>query len=72
MGFLLADAINGFPVPYYPLALQEAHNNAALVDFDYNILQTYIYKAVRNILEEDGNLLDIYNLIDTDPSSERY
>lgn len=33
LGLMLADAVVGFPVPCYPLCLQRAHENAALVDF---------------------------------------
>ena len=72
MGFLLADAINGFPVPYYPLALQEAHKNAALVDFDFDIIQDYIYEAFRDILGNKQDILDILELMDLDPASKRY
>ena len=39
LGALLADATEGFPVPYYPLCLQKAHENAALVDFDFDVIQ---------------------------------
>ena len=40
LGSMLADAVNGFPVPCYPLCLQKAHDHAALVDFDFDILRT--------------------------------
>jgi hypothetical protein len=41
---MLADAIGGFPVPFYPQCLQKAHENAALVDFDFDILQDSIVR----------------------------
>ena len=72
IGAMLADAIEGFPVPYYPRSLQKAHTNAALVDFDYDILQSYIYEGIRNNLGEDGEILDIFKLRDVDPSLARY
>jgi len=36
---MLNDARDGFPVPFYPQSLQRAHENAALVDFDMEILE---------------------------------
>lgn len=72
IGYLLADANNGFPVPYYPMSLQTAHNYAALVDFDYDILQGSIYTGIRNLLEEKADVLDRFQLMDSDPASKRY
>lgn len=72
LGSLLADTINGFPVPHYPRCLQKAHENAALVDFDFDILQDFIYEGVRACLEGDATILDVFQLQDTDPSQRRY
>ena len=69
---MLADAINGFPVPYYPICLQKAHENAALVDFDFDILQDRIYGAIRDILGEESQVLDVFRLQDADPAQKRY
>jgi hypothetical protein len=71
LGYLLADAINGFPVPLYPRCLQKAHENAALVDFDFDILQDEIFDAVRGALD-DASVLDIFRLQDSDPARLRY
>lgn len=72
LGSMLADAINGFPVPYYPRCLQKAHENAALVDFDYDILQDFIYNGVRTCLGDDAAALDAFHLQDADPAQRRY
>jgi len=72
LGSMLADAVNGFPVPHYPRCLQKAHENAALVDFDFDILQDYIYEGVRSSLGTDAGALDAFQLQDADPSQRRY
>jgi len=72
LGSMLADAINGFPVPCYPQCLQRAHENAALVDFDFDILQDVIYEGVRNSLGAQATTLDAFQLQDSDPSQVRY
>lgn len=71
-GAMLSDAVNGFPVPNYPLCLQKAHENAALVDFDFDILQDAIYDAVRATLGPQTGVLDAFRLQDPDPSRSRY
>lgn len=72
LGSMLADAINGFPVPHYPRCLQKAHENAALVDFDFDILQDFIYEGVRISLGSDAGTLDAFQLQDADPAQRRY
>src|SRR5438067_13077009 len=39
LSHLLADALDGFPVPFYPRCLQRAHENAALVDCHFAVIQ---------------------------------
>ena len=72
LGYLLADTINGFPVPHYPLCLQKAHENAALIGFDLDILQDSIHEAIRQNLGADASVLDSFALQDIDPSNNRY
>lgn len=72
LGSMLADAINGFPVPHYPRCLQKAHENAALVDFDFDILQDFIYEGVRASLGGHAGTLDAFQLQDADPAQRRY
>jgi hypothetical protein len=72
IGCLLSDAINGFPTPFYPQCLQKAHENAALVGFDFDILQDEIIEGIRNILGDEAKNLDEYRLQIQDPSQNRY
>jgi hypothetical protein len=71
-GHMLADALEGFPVPFYPRCLQKAHENAALVDFDLDILQAGVFDAIRESLGRDSHVLDVFRLTDSDPSALRY
>lgn len=72
VGYMLADALNGFPIPYYPMCLQKAHENAALVDFDFDILQEQVFEGIREILEGEAQVLDVFRLRDADPAGKRY
>lgn len=72
IGYLLADAINGFPIPFYPRSLQKAHENAALVDFDFSVLQDQIFEGIRDVLGEEAPKLDSFRLQDNDPAAKRY
>ena len=72
LGSMLADTVNGFPVPYYPSCLQKAHENAALVDFDFDILQDLIFEGVRTNLKHEASTLDVFQLQDSDPAQRRY
>lgn len=72
LGSLLADAINGFPIPYYPLSLQRAHENAALVEFDMEILQDLIFDGIRRSLGDAAVTLDVFRLQDDNPAQWRY
>ena len=72
LGYLLADALDGFPIPFYPLSLQKAHNNAALVDFDMDIVQNQILHAIREVLGNKSSQLDSFLLIEQNPAGARY
>lgn len=72
LGYMLADAISGFPIPLYPMCLQKAHDNAALVDLDFDIFQDQIIDAIRQLLGDEAPNLDVFRLQDQDPSQLRY
>lgn len=72
LGYMLADATNGFPVPFYPQCLQKAHEHAALVDFDFDVMQDSILAGIRTLLGADGRLMDIMRLQGADPAQRRY
>lgn len=72
LGAMYADAVNGFPVPFYPRCLQQAHAHAALVDFDADIIQDYIFDGIRTMLAEDAPALDMFRLQELDPARRRY
>src|SRR5262249_5306966 len=71
-GYLLEDAKDGFPVPLYPQCLQRAHENAALVDFDMELLEDQISDALRSNLGDKKWVIDELELQDSDPASRRY
>jgi hypothetical protein len=71
-GYMLEDAKNGFPVPFYPRCLQMAHEHAQIIGFDEDILQEEIIKAIRsNIPEEKRIALDELRF-HTDLAKRRY
>jgi hypothetical protein len=71
-GYLLADSQDGFPIPMYPQCLQKAHENAALVDFDFDVLQDEIVGGIRLLLGSNAETLDVLRLQATDLSERRY
>ncbi|MFC4562823.1 hypothetical protein ACFO4E_13230 [Nocardiopsis mangrovi] len=73
-GTLLYDAQSGFPVPYYPLCLQEADQHAHVADFDLEILQDSLVEAVREQVPPDRrHLFDAFNkLYVSDVAARRY
>ena len=72
LGALLADATQGFPVPFYPLCLQKAHENAALVDFDFDVIQDLVFDGIRSKLGGEAHAMDEFQLQVADPAGRRY
>ena len=72
LGYLLADAQVGFPVLHYPASLQRAHENAALIGFDFDLLQEQIFAALEKSLGEEAKALHLFRLQSADPSRKRY
>ena len=72
LGYLLNDAIHGFPIPWYPMSLQKAHENSALVDFDMTIIQDEIMNSIRAALGEKSERFDHFLLTDSDLAQRRY
>ncbi|MHB1467826.1 MAG: hypothetical protein ACYCU0_12425 [Solirubrobacteraceae bacterium] len=69
---LLADAQNGFPIPFYPLSPQNADEHAQIVDFDREVLSDYLIDAVRRRMPEGGQAAVDAMLLSSDPTSWRY
>lgn len=62
-GYLYMDTLDGFPIPHYPACLQKALEHAQIVDFDLDLLQDQVVKAVKNILPSDKkDIIDHQNL----------
>lgn len=72
LGFMLNDALGGFPIPFYPRCLQTAHDAAALVGFDQDILQRSIEESLRQALRAKGPVIDKLALQEADVAQKRY
>jgi hypothetical protein len=71
-GYLVKDAQDGFPIPLFPRSLQKAHDAAAIVGFDMDILQDVIVNGVRGVLGANAPILDEFMLDPGDVSQLRY
>src|ERR1700686_544698 len=70
-GYLQADALVGFPVPWYPRCLQRAHEHAQLVDFDVELLQAAVLAGTRALVEEERRVLIESLALASDVASRR-
>lgn len=71
-GYLLADAVDGFPVPLYPKCLQKAHEYAQIAGFDYALLQDVISRGIRDLVPPQRH--DAFDSMQfkTDVAARRY
>ena len=66
LGYMLADALVGFPMPFFPMSLQRAHEHASIGGFDTEILQQHVSDAVRATLGDRAGLVDELELLELD------
>lgn len=71
-GCLLADARNGFPVPFYPKCLQQADHFAQVTDFDRDVLEDAMFRAVCAQVGSDGQQAVEEFRLNVDAASRRY
>lgn len=63
-GYLLGDAQVGFPIPFYPLCLQRAHEQARLGGLDAELLQDLVLQTIREqILPDRPEALVTFRLL---------
>jgi hypothetical protein len=71
-GYLQADAAAGFPVPFYPLSLQQADAHSRVGDLDVEIIEDSLVEAVRELVGRDrAHVVDALRLT-TDVAARRY
>lgn len=71
-GYLQADAAAGFPVPFYPLSLQQADAHSRVGDLDVEIIEDSLVEAVRDLVGRDrAHVVDALRLT-TDVAARRY
>jgi hypothetical protein len=71
-GYLLADAVAGFPVPFYPYCLQQADAHSRVADLDLDIVADALVDAVRGLVGPDrAPIVDALRMA-TDVAARRY
>jgi hypothetical protein len=71
-GYLLADAVAGFPIPFYPNCLQQADRHSRVADLDLDIVEEALVEAVRQQVGIDrAPIIDELRLA-TDVAARRY
>jgi hypothetical protein len=70
-GYLLADAVAGFPIPFYPNCLQQADRHSRVADLDLDIVEDALVDAVREQVGPKAPIIDELRLA-TDVAARRY
>src|SRR5271166_89638 len=71
-GYLLTDAVAGFPVPFYPNCLQQADNHSRVADLDLDIVEDNLIDAIRCQVGPDlAPIIDELRIA-TDVAARRY
>ena len=72
LGYLQADAAAGFPVPFYPLSLQQADAHSRVGDLDVEMIEDNLVEAIRDLVGHDkAHVVDALRLT-TNVASRRY
>ena len=53
LGYLLADSTAGFPIPFYPLSLQQADVHSRVADLDLDVIEDNLVDAIRTTVGPD-------------------
>jgi hypothetical protein len=71
-GYMLTDAVAGFPVPFYPNCLQQADNHSRVADLDLDIVEDNLIEAIRHQVGPDlAPIIDELRIA-TDVAARRY
>jgi hypothetical protein len=71
-GYLQADAVDGFPVPFYPYSLQQADAHSRVDGLDTEIVEDTLVESVRELVgRERAHVVDALRLT-TNVAARRY
>lgn len=71
-GYLQADAVAGFPIPFYPDCIQQADSFSRIADLDLDIIEDHLVDAVRYQVGDDkAPIIDALRL-SSDVAARRY
>ena len=71
-GYLLTNAVAGFPIPFYPNCLQQADNHSRVADLDLDIVEDNLIDAIRRQVGPDLSPIIDELRIATDVAARRY